>query len=32
MGVPKSMQFENGQLVKDTVGKLSLQDMESMFG
>lgn len=32
MGVPKSMQFKNGELVKDTIGKLSLQDMESMFG
>lgn len=32
MGVPKSMQFKNGELVKDAVGKLSVQDMEEMFG
>lgn len=32
MGVPKSIQFKNGELVKDAVGKLSVQDMEEMFG
>jgi thioredoxin 1 len=32
MGIPKSMQFDNGELVKETVGKLSLKEMESMFG